>query len=102
MRKVKFLEEQKKLMMTELNFSIKDVVELQKQKNAVAAEQDSALGEMKTFREKAEQVKTEQDNLRVRKTGGSRWNRSGPVHEPVRFPPQNRAYTFTSAVNRPV
>jgi hypothetical protein len=46
---------------------------------------------------------------RVRKTGGnrsgstgSRWNRSGPVHEPVRFPPQNRAYEFTSAVNRPV
>jgi hypothetical protein len=46
---------------------------------------------------------------RVRKTGGnrsgstgSRWNRSGPVHEPVRFPPQNRAYKFTRAVNRPV
>jgi hypothetical protein len=46
---------------------------------------------------------------RVRKTGGnrsgstgSRWNRSGSVHEPVRFPPQNRAYEFTSAVNRPV
>jgi hypothetical protein len=45
---------------------------------------------------------------RVRKTGGnrfsstdSRWNRSGPVHEPVRFPPQNRAYKFASTVNRP-
>jgi hypothetical protein len=46
---------------------------------------------------------------RVRKTGGnrsgstgSRWNRSGPVHEPVRSPPQNRAYKFASPVNRPV
>jgi hypothetical protein len=45
----------------------------------------------------------------VRKTGGnqsgstgSRWNRSGPVHEPVRFPPQNRAYKFASPVNWPV
>jgi hypothetical protein len=32
---------------------------------------------------------------RVRKTGGNRsgswWNRSGSVHEPVRFPPPNRA-----------
>jgi hypothetical protein len=35
---------------------------------------------------------------RVRKTGGNRsssvgswWNRSGPVHKPVRFPPPNRA-----------
>jgi hypothetical protein len=36
---------------------------------------------------------------RVRKTGG---NRSGPVHEPVRFPPQNRAYKFVRTVNRPV
>jgi hypothetical protein len=46
---------------------------------------------------------------RVRKTGGnrsgstgSRWNRSGPVHEPVRFPPKNRAYKFAIPVNRPV
>jgi hypothetical protein len=47
--------------------------------------------------------------VRVRKTGGnrsgstgSRWNRSGPVHEPVRFPPLNRAYNFYLSVNRPV
>jgi hypothetical protein len=33
---------------------------------------------------------------------GSRWNLSGPVHEPVRFPPQNRAYKFASTVNRSV
>jgi hypothetical protein len=33
---------------------------------------------------------------------GSRWNRSGPVHEPVRFPPKNRAYKFTIPVNCPV
>jgi hypothetical protein len=46
---------------------------------------------------------------RVRKTGGnrsgstgSRWNRSGPVHEPVRFPPKNRAYKFAIPVNRSV
>jgi hypothetical protein len=46
---------------------------------------------------------------RVRKTGGnrsgstgSRWNRSSPVHEPVRFPPKNRAYKFAIPVNRPV
>jgi hypothetical protein len=45
---------------------------------------------------------------RVRKTGGnrsgstgSRWNRSGPVHEPVRFPPLNRAYNFYLLVNQP-
>jgi hypothetical protein len=25
---------------------------------------------------------------------GSRWNRSGPVHEPVQFPVPNRAYNF--------
>jgi hypothetical protein len=31
-----------------------------------------------------------------------RWNRSGPVHESVWFPPQNRAYKFASTVNRPV
>jgi hypothetical protein len=49
------------------------------------------------------------DLIRVRKTGGnrsgstgSRWNRSGPVHEPVRFPPKNRAYKFAIPVNRPV
>jgi hypothetical protein len=35
------------------------------------------------------------DEIRVRKNGGNRsgstdsqWKRSGPVHEPVRFPPQ--------------
>jgi hypothetical protein len=46
---------------------------------------------------------------RVRETGGnrsgstgSRWNRSGLVHEPVRFPPKNRAYKFAIPVNRPV
>jgi hypothetical protein len=46
---------------------------------------------------------------RVRKNGGnrsdstgSRWNRSGPVHELVWFPPQNRAYKFASTANRPV
>jgi hypothetical protein len=45
---------------------------------------------------------------RVRKTGGNRsgstgswWNLVGPVHEPVRFPPQNRVYKFASTVNRP-
>jgi hypothetical protein len=32
---------------------------------------------------------------------GSRWNRSGPVHEPVRFPVPNRAYNFLSPPNRP-
>jgi hypothetical protein len=33
---------------------------------------------------------------------GSRWNRSGPVHEPVRFPPQNCVYKFVRTVNRSV
>jgi hypothetical protein len=29
-------------------------------------------------------------------SAGSRWNWSGPVHEPVRFPIPNRAYIFYS------
>jgi hypothetical protein len=35
-------------------------------------------------------------------SAGSRWNRSGPVHEPVRFPLINRAYIFLTPANRPV
>jgi hypothetical protein len=33
---------------------------------------------------------------------GSRWNRSGPVHEPVRLPLTNRACIFLTITNRPV
>jgi hypothetical protein len=35
-------------------------------------------------------------------SAGSRWNRSGPVHEPVRFPLTNCAYIFLTTSNRPV
>jgi hypothetical protein len=35
-------------------------------------------------------------------SAGSRWNRSGPVHEPVRFPLTNRDCIFLPTANQPV